>query len=73
MIIKRPLEEIEEEFIEDFRDGMLTRLIEEKYGWSWCSLRKILKKKGIPFRARGGHRDGAGRKFGVKNRWGAKV
>lgn len=73
MIIKRPLKDIEEEFIKDFNSDMLTRLMEEKYGWTWCTLRKILKKRNIPFRARGGYREEAGRKLGVKNRWGAEV
>lgn len=67
---KKPLEEIADSFIKDYLDGMSTIDIEKKYGWSWASMRKIFKARGNTFRRRGGHRPNAGRKFGVKNRWG---
>ena len=68
--MKRPVMDIEEEVIRDFNDGMLGRDMEKKYNYTWATLRKILIKRGIPFRTRGGNRKGAGRKLGIKNLWG---
>ena len=67
---RKPIRDIEGEVIQDFHDGMLSKEMEQKYGYTWATLRKILIKEGIPFRARGGYRENAGRKLGVRNKWG---
>ena len=67
---QRPLTDIEEEVIQDYVDNMPIKRIEEKYSWTWSTLRKILKRRDITFRPHGGLRDGVGRVKGSKNKWG---
>lgn len=61
MIIRRPITDIEEDVIRDYAGNMNVLEIEKKYGWSWTTLRKMFKRKKIPFRPLGGYRKEAGR------------
>jgi len=62
---------VDKEVIQDFEDGMLSKEMEKKYGYSWAHIRKVLIKNNISFRKRGGYRMGTARKLGSKNKWGA--
>ena len=67
---QRPLIDIEEEVIQDYMDNMSVKDIEKRYGWTWSTLRKILKRNNVAFRPHGGSRNRVGRIKGKKNKWG---
>lgn len=68
MIIQRPIKDIEDDVVKDYVEkSMSLRELESEYGWSWTTLRKLLLKKNVPLRQRGGRRENMGQRG--KEKW----